>query len=110
MLFARKRWGDDEVILHVGDKHRDKVIEHAVRAGLNIANRDAEVQKFVAAERERQANPLTKDRSAFERDNFPLLERVSDAYEYRPSMGAKRAAARLAEAEQVEQTNRSRSR
>jgi hypothetical protein len=79
MQYAKKRWGDDEVLLHTGDKHRDKVIEHAVRAGLNIANRDPEIQALVVKERERQANPITKDRSAFERANFPLIEHVAPA-------------------------------
>jgi hypothetical protein len=79
MAFARKRWGDDEIIIHVGDKHREKVIEQAVRAGLNIANRDQQIQALVVKVRERQANAIAKEASAFDREKLPLLEHVGPA-------------------------------
>jgi hypothetical protein len=77
MEFAKRHWGDDGVILHVEGKHQKRVIEHAVRAGLNIANRDPQMQALVAKERERQGSPLTQNRTDFERVHQPLLERVA---------------------------------
>ncbi len=108
MEFAKRKWGDSGVIIHVDDQHRGKIIEHAVRAGLTIANQNPEIQKLVAAERERQLNPISPER---DRKNTPVIARASSerdfsGHEYRPSMIAQRSEARLAEAEEAEPAKR----
>lgn len=84
MQFAKRAWGDDGVIIHMGDKNRDKIIEHAVKVGLNIENRDPEIQALVAKERERQNNSLVQNLTARDLDQHPLIEHV-------PAQGQKRA-------------------
>jgi len=80
MAFAKQRWNGDGVIIHAEGEHRDRIITHAVRANLNVdTSRDPAMAALVTKERERQANPLTRDRTEHERLNVPLLERVPAA-------------------------------
>ena len=81
-LHAARKWGSAPVVIYAEGKHLDAVIEHAVRAGLNIANEHPTIVAKVAAERERQANPLGRERAATsarairERDVAPIIARV----------------------------------
>ena len=60
MAFAAHRWGNDEIIIHVGGRQTAKIIEHAVGQGLNVANRDSYIQSLVAQERARLADPAIR--------------------------------------------------
>jgi hypothetical protein len=73
MLHAKLQWGD-EIRIHVGQKHAEKLVRHAVEHGLIIANKDPYTMQLVAAERERQANPLVRGRDL---GDSMLIERVS---------------------------------
>ena len=63
-LHASRKWGNEPVVIYADGKHLDAVIEHAVRAGLNIANEHPAIVAKVAAERKRQADPLGRERTA----------------------------------------------
>jgi hypothetical protein len=73
MAFAKQRWAGDAVIIHADDKHVNRIVEHAVRAGLNIdTSRDPQMASLVTRERERQANPILRE----QKSAVPTLERV----------------------------------
>jgi hypothetical protein len=78
MPFAAQRWGNDDVIIHVGGRHTAKIIEHAVANGLNVANRDAYIQWLVARERKRQVDPLRR-RAGAAADPIAVVERAPAA-------------------------------
>jgi hypothetical protein len=80
MKHAARRWDGQDVKIHINpeSKHAAKVIEHAVREGLNVVNQDPRIQALVIAERERQANPLVHDRR-FADQNFALIEPAGTA-------------------------------
>lgn len=81
-LHAARKWGNEPVVIYAEGKHLDAVIEHAVRAGLNIVNEHPTIVAKVAAERERQASPLGRERAANaarpirQRDVAPIIARV----------------------------------
>ena len=77
MKHAAMRYAGADVKIHINpeSKHAVKVIEHAVREGLNVVNQDPRIQALVIAERERQANPLVRD-LRFADQNFAMIERV----------------------------------
>jgi hypothetical protein len=74
MIYAKAKWGDDAILIHAGDKHVAKIVEHAVAQGLTVANREPHIQAMVASARERQNNPLARE--AHERE-ATIIERVS---------------------------------
>lgn len=81
-LHASRKWGNEPVVIYADGKHLDAVIEHAVRAGLNIANEHPAIVAKVAAERKRQAEPLGRERTASSvgarrgEDIAPIIARV----------------------------------
>ena len=80
MAYAAQRWGNDEVIIHVGGRHTAKIVEHAVAQGLNVANRDSYIQSLVAQERARQADPTARRlRTASAADTIAVIERATSA-------------------------------
>jgi hypothetical protein len=82
MLHAKLQWGD-EIRIHVGQKHAEKLVRHAVEHGLIIANKDPYTMQLVAAERERQANPLVRGRDL---GDSMLIERVAKREERERSL------------------------
>jgi hypothetical protein len=73
MTYALAKWGNDPIIIHAGDKHVERIVEHAVAQGLTVANTEPHIQALVASARERQNNPLARE--AHERD-ATIIERV----------------------------------
>jgi hypothetical protein len=73
MAHAARRWQGDDVIIHADMKHEQRIIKHAVAAGLNVVNKDERIQKLVAEERERQAK---RGHVHEQKDRTPVIERV----------------------------------
>jgi len=80
MAYAAERWGNDEIIIHVGGRHTEKIIEQAVAHGLNVANRDSYIQSLVTRERARQADPAVQRRRAgTAAETIAVIERAAPA-------------------------------
>ena len=74
MDFAKQRWAGDAVHISVSDKNRDRIIHHAVKAGLNIdTSRSPELAALVQKEQDWQKTVG----AAFDRSDVPTLQRVS---------------------------------
>jgi hypothetical protein len=78
---ASSKWEGSQIRIHDGDaKDVAKIVRYAVQYGVEVENRQPEIVAMVAAERERQRNPLVRDRSDDARER-PLIERVQTGRE-----------------------------
>jgi hypothetical protein len=78
---ASTKWEGSQIRIHDGDmKDVQKIVRFAVQYGVEVENRQPHIVAMVAAERERQLNPLVRDRSDDARER-PLIERVSSGRE-----------------------------
>jgi hypothetical protein len=71
--YAAVRWAGDPVVIHAEGKDERRVIEQAVRAGLNVVNQEPRIQQMVADETARQAlsQPGFKHEA-----RTPVIERI----------------------------------
>lgn len=74
VTYAARRWAGEDVVIHAEGKDERRVIEHAVRAGLNIVNDDPRVKSLVADEKARQEK--TRGPETHKREQAPIIERV----------------------------------
>jgi hypothetical protein len=80
MAYAAQRWGNDEIIIHVGGRHTAKIVEHAIAHGLNVANRDSYIKSLVAQECARQADPaIRRFRNGVGTKAIAVIERAPSA-------------------------------
>jgi hypothetical protein len=54
--YAKQRWNNEAIVIKVGDRDRERVVHHAVAAGMNIdTSRDPKLAEAVAAEQKLQS-------------------------------------------------------